>query len=200
VHHRVLNQKLGPFSCPTSFLFTSPDEFFLHLPSPILHFHKFLNSQRAFNEITKMDLSFSLSKMTHVIEVDSVKRTIIKWCEVFLLPNSLPPTTLPLTFFDIPWFFPTPLTTSSKHHFPFSNTLFPSLSKTSSPLPPILSFPHNSISLTFVTFFATLSPLRLQISLFQKKRKPDEVSSFLHFKIKYKLDGTPSGLLFQKKM
>ncbi|WVZ00647.1 hypothetical protein V8G54_026716 [Vigna mungo] len=58
--------------------------------------------------------------------------------------------------------FPIPLTTSSKQHFLFSNTLFRSLSNTSSLLSPISSFHHNSISLTSVTFKATLSPSPLQ--------------------------------------
>jgi len=96
------------------------------------------------------------------IRDDSMKRKIIERCEVFPPPNSLPPTTLPLTFSDIPLFFPTPLTTSSNQHFSFSNTLFPSLSNTSFPLPPILLLSHNSIFLTFFTFMGTLSPLRLQ--------------------------------------
>jgi len=41
--------------------------------------------------------------MAHQRELDSVK--IIEQCQVSPPPNSLPSTTLPLTFFDIPWFF-----------------------------------------------------------------------------------------------
>ncbi|XP_022640925.1 coumaroyl-CoA:anthocyanidin 3-O-glucoside-6''-O-coumaroyltransferase 1 isoform X2 [Vigna radiata var. radiata] len=41
--------------------------------------------------------------MADVRELDSVK--IIEQCEVSPPPNSLPSTILPLTFFDIPWFF-----------------------------------------------------------------------------------------------
>ncbi|KAK7335527.1 hypothetical protein VNO80_27421 [Phaseolus coccineus] len=41
--------------------------------------------------------------MAHLRELDSLK--IIERCQVSPPPNSLPSTTLPLTFFDIPWFF-----------------------------------------------------------------------------------------------
>ncbi|KAL2329808.1 hypothetical protein Fmac_017389 [Flemingia macrophylla] len=78
------------------------------------------------------------------------KVKVIEQCEVSPPPGSVPPTSIPLTFFDLPWLCCPPLKRIFFYHFPhstqhFFQTLLPSL--------------KNSLSLTLQHFFPFSSNL-----------------------------------------
>ncbi|RDX61816.1 Coumaroyl-CoA:anthocyanidin 3-O-glucoside-6''-O-coumaroyltransferase 1, partial [Mucuna pruriens] len=80
--------------------------------------------------------------MAHEIKHDAVK--IIEQCQVAPPPSSLPPTTLPLTFFDIPWFYCHPIQRIFFYDFPHPTPHF---------LQTALPILKHSLSLTLQHFF-----------------------------------------------
>ncbi|KAL2331756.1 hypothetical protein Fmac_019337 [Flemingia macrophylla] len=79
-----------------------------------------------------------------MMKAEQVKVRLIERCEVAPPPDSLPPTTLPLTFFDIPWFFCHPIKRIFFYDFPHPTHHF---------LQTELPVLKHSLSLTLQHFF-----------------------------------------------
>ncbi|XP_052887981.1 anthocyanin 5-aromatic acyltransferase-like [Gossypium arboreum] len=75
---------------------------------------------------------------------------IVGRCPVSPPPNTVPPTSLPLTFFDIPWLFFSPTQPLFFYDYPYPTSHF-----LSTALPPLI----HSLSLTLRHFFALVATL-----------------------------------------
>ncbi|TKY48818.1 Coumaroyl-CoA:anthocyanidin 3-O-glucoside-6''-O-coumaroyltransferase 1 [Spatholobus suberectus] len=115
----TLHQKLGSSSVPSAQVHTS---------------------QQAF--ISAFHFRASDTNMAHEMKQEEVK--IIERCQVGPPPSSLPSTTLPLTFFDIPWFFCHPIKRIFFYEFPHPTHHF---------LQTALPILKHSLSLTLQHFF-----------------------------------------------